>query len=90
MSKRIVIKGMTEEGKKFRPSNWAERMSGNLSTFKNHRIRYSPLLRPIIKDGYQCILLDARLKESNPALYQNILDFAQRHKLNICDEDKSL
>ena len=34
--KKIIIEGVTTEGKKFRPSDWAERMSGSLSTFKNH------------------------------------------------------
>ncbi len=85
--KKIVIQGVTESGEKFRPSDWAERMSGNLSTFRNHRIYYSPMLQPSVKDGNNCILLDPALEKSNPALYQSILDFAKTNKLKICDED---
>lgn len=90
-SRKIVIQGVTESGEKFRPSNWAERMSGKLSTFKNHRVRYSPMLRPIMKEGYHCIMLDENLKQSNPTLYNSIMEFAKKHKLRICDlEDKEI
>ncbi len=86
---KIVIHGVTESGEQFRPSDWAERMSGQLQTFKNHRILYSPLLQPIVKDGYKCVLLDPKLKESNPELYASILDFAQKNKLQICKDDET-
>ena len=84
---KIIIKGVTEEGERFRPSDWAERMSGNLSTFRNHRIYYSPLLQPIVKDGYKCVKLDPSLKTSNPELYETIMAFAKNNNLTICDED---
>ncbi len=84
---KIVIRGETEAGEKFRPSDWAERMSGNLSTFRNHRIYYSPLLQPSVKGGTKCVTLDPALKESNPTLYQSILDFAKNNNLVICKED---
>ena len=44
-SKKIIIEGVTTQGKEFRPSDWAERMSGALASFKNSRIHYSPLLQ---------------------------------------------
>lgn len=87
--KTIVIKGVTPEGEAFRPSDWAERMSGALASFKKSRIYYSPLLQPSINhDGYKCVLLDPKLKESSPHMYQSILDFAKANNLNICDEDE--
>ena len=91
--KPIVIEGITTQGKEFRPSDWAERMSGALASFKNSRIQYSPLLQPSINnEGYKCILLDPKLKESSPQIYQSILDFAKANHLKICndkDEDAS-
>jgi len=78
---KIIIQGVTESGDKFRPSDWAERVSGHLSTFKNHRIYYSPLLRPSYQQGNRCVILDPELKNTNPELYQHILDFAKSHKL---------
>jgi|SRR3989344_8507385 len=83
---RIIIEGVTESGEVFRPSNWAERMSGKLSTFKKHHLQYSPLLQPSTKNGYACVILDPQLKESNPELYQSILKFAKMNKLKICDD----
>ena len=88
-NKPIVIEGRTAQGKKFRPSDWAERMSGSLASFKNSRIRYSPLLQPSVSsEGYPCVLLDPKLKESSPQLYQSILDFAKANNLQICGEEK--
>lgn len=87
-NKTIIIEGITAQGKTFRPSDWAERMSGSLASFKNSRIRYSPLLRPSVNsEGYQCVLLDPKLKESSPLLYQSIIDFAKANNLRICGED---
>ena len=86
---KIIIEGVTEEGKEFRPSDWAERVSGNLSTFKNQRIIYSPMLRPSYRGGNRCVVLDPALKETNPELYEHILEFAKKNKLKICGEDES-
>lgn len=84
---KIIIEGVTEEGQVFRPSDWADRMSGSLSTFRNRRIIYSPQLQPIMKEGYKCVLLDPELKTTNPNLYESIMEFARVNKLKICGED---
>jgi hypothetical protein len=86
---KIVIEGITEDGQTFRPSDWAERVSGILSTFKNHRIYYSPLLRPSVQNENKCVVLDKALKDSNPALYEHILEFARKNKLKICGEEQA-
>lgn len=89
-SSRIVIQGVTDKGQKFRPSDWAERLSGSLATFKKNRILYSNLLQPTVNaEGYKCVVLDPKLKESNLALYESILEFARTNQLNICDEEKT-
>lgn len=84
---KIIIEGVTEDGQAFRPSDWAERVSGSLSTFRNHRIYYSPLLKPSIRNENSCVVLDKALKDSNPALYEHILEFARKNKLKICGEE---
>ena len=87
-SGRIIIEGVTEGGKKFRPSDWAERISGSLSTVRNRRLYYSPLLEPSTTlEGNKCVMLDPSLKDSNPKLYHSILAFAKANKLRICQED---
>lgn len=85
--KKIIIQGITDTGETFRPSDWAERMSGQLSTFHKRRIHYSPMLQPSVKDGNKCVLLDPKLKDTNPELYNSILHFAHENHLKICGED---
>jgi hypothetical protein len=86
--KKIVIEGVTTQGKTFRPSDWAERMSGTMASFKNSRIRYSPLLQPGVNhEGYKCVLLDPKLRETSPEVYQSIMDFAKANHLKICGEE---
>ncbi len=89
-NKKIIIEGITPQGKAFRPSDWAERMSGTMASFKNSRIHYSPLLQPSVNhEGYKCVLLDPKLKDSSPEVYQAILDFAKSNNLKICGEEDS-
>ena len=88
-NKTIVIEGVTTQGQTFRPTDWAERMSGTMASFKNSRIHYSPLLQPSVNhEGYKCVLLDPKLKESSPQVYQAILDFAKTNHLKICGENE--
>jgi sugar/nucleoside kinase (ribokinase family) len=81
---------VTTQGKVFRPTDWAERMSGVMASYKNSRLQYSPLLQPSTNvDGYKCVLLDPMLKESSPEVYQSIIEFARANNLKICDENTS-
>jgi hypothetical protein len=82
-TKRIIIHGVTDGGAVFRPRDWAERMSGKLSTFTKHRIRYSPMLQPCMHDGAKCVIIDPNLENTNPALFSSIINFAKNNKLKI-------
>ncbi len=82
---KILIKGITQDGVKFRPSDWAERISGNLSTFKYQRIHYSPLLYPCRIDNTNCLFVDPSLEISNSELFQQIMTFAHNNKLVVED-----
>ncbi len=80
----IVIEGVTEDGRTFRPSDWIERISGSLSTFgTDRRIRYSHYLQPQIIDGRKCLVLDPELKGVNPSAFSFLVDFAKGNKLKI-------
>jgi hypothetical protein len=86
--KQFIIEGVTETGESFRPSDWAERVSGPLATFHNHRITYSPLLKPGMKDGNKCVYVDESLKETNPEVYHQLIAFAKANKLKIGNKDE--
>lgn len=78
---KLLIKGLSHAGEVFRPSDWAERMCGNLCSFRNRRIYYSPLLRPAIVDGQRCVIVDHELAHAHPQLYSDILSFASENEL---------
>lgn len=84
----IIVEGVTQDGRKFRPSDWAERISGMLSTFGgDHRIHYSPMLRPVSLDGVKCIAVAPSLETENPQAYRLVMDFANRNNLNVYRTD---
>lgn len=84
-SKKLLIKGITESGDVFRPSDWAERMCGNLCTFRNRRMYYSPLLRPVIISGQKGVVVDPSLADSHPQLFQEIMAFAEQNALQTAE-----
>lgn len=84
-SKKLLIKGITDTGEVFRPSDWAERMCGNLCSFRNRRMYYSPLLRPVIIAGQKGVVVDLSLAASHPQLYQEILGFAEQNGLQTAE-----
>ena len=86
--KRIIIEGITENGRKFRPSDWAERMSGALSTFgRDHRIQYSPLLQPLTVNGIKCVAVDPHLKDSYPEMFAYIMRWVDMNHLKVTEVD---
>ena len=82
----FVILGETLEGKKFQPSDWAERLAGNLSTLRNRRIMYSPLLMPIVINGLKSLRVAIELKTQYPAIYNEVEDFAKKNHLSVICE----
>jgi len=86
--KKIIIEGQTHAGRKFRPSDWAERMSGALSTFgRDQRIRYSPLLQPLTIDGVKCVALDPKLQDQHPEMFHYIMGWASGNDLIVSETD---
>ena len=58
----VVIHGTTSKGKIFRPSDWAERLCGILSSFtKDNRLSYSNWVRPILVDNVRCVAVDKKI-----------------------------
>lgn len=83
---KIIIQGITSYGEVFRPSDWPERLCGRLATFRNQRVIYSALLRPGVKEGHKCVIVDIQLQTINPELYDYLLDFAKTNDLKIYQE----
>ncbi len=83
-SNEIVIQGVTTSGRTFRPSDWAERLSGSLSTFgEDHRMNYSPHVRPMTIDGVKCVIVEKVLQQKQPATFSFLMGFARDNDLRV-------
>ena len=82
----FVIQGLTNDGKPFRPSDWAERLCGVMSAFGgDHRMQYSPFVHPVTANGVRCVVVDVRLEEIEPMAYRFLLSFAKDNELKVRD-----
>ena len=82
----LIIQGITTNGRAFRPSDWAERLCGIMSTFaRDQQMRYSPFVRPMMLDGVRCVVVDAQLADVEPRAYRFLLDFAKDNELTVID-----
>ncbi|MDO5638546.1 MAG: GNAT family N-acetyltransferase [Neisseria sp.] len=82
----IVIHGTTSKGKTFRPSDWAERLCGILSSFdKGNRLSYHQWVRPMLVDKVRCVAVDKKLEEINPPMFRFLMDFAADNDLRVMD-----
>jgi Protein of unknown function (DUF3579) len=78
----IVIQGITESGRAFRPSDWSERLCGMMSVFSEDRhLSYSPYLKPVVSAGLSCVVVDRKLETLDPAAFQFLMDFARDNEL---------
>ena len=83
---RIVIQGVTLAGRAFRPSDWADRLCGIMSSFGgDNQMRYSPHVRPMRLDGVTCVVVEPKLKDIEPRAYRFLLDFANDNELVVID-----
>ncbi|HEY4375368.1 MAG TPA: DUF3579 domain-containing protein [Burkholderiales bacterium] len=80
----FVIIGTTLDGKRFRPSDWADRLAGVMCSFGgDNRMAYSPFCYPISSAGVACVVVDVRLKEIEPMAYNFLLNFAKDNELQM-------
>jgi hypothetical protein len=83
---RIIIEGVTLQGRAFRPSDWAERLCGVMSTFgHDQQMRYSRYVRPVLLDGVRCVVVEPALSDIEPRAYRFLLDFASDNELVVID-----
>lgn len=84
----IFILGLTEDGRRFRPSDWAERLAGVMAQFRpggastQHRpLSYSPWCVPTVLDGVKCVVVSRALREHEPMAWNFVTNFARDNQL---------
>lgn len=81
---KIVIKGVTTDGRKFRPSDWAQRLATAVGTLTpGRRIKYHPKVHISLIDGVNCVIVSNELKDEEPMLYAFLIEFAESNHLDI-------
>lgn len=84
LPENFVIVGLTQDGRRFRPSDWAERLCGIMSAFgADQRMTYSPYVRPGFYAGEKCVFVAARLYELEPMAYNFLAGFAADNDLKV-------
>lgn len=87
----FFIQGITTDGKKFRPSDWSERLAGVMACFgpgasgPNARLKYSLYVRPTMLGDLKCVILDSRLRDIEPMAFDFVLNFAKDNNLVVTE-----
>jgi hypothetical protein len=91
--RQFYIHGTTLDGRTFRPSDWAERLAGAMSSFRpggssggiSAFIGYSPYCVPQVVDGVRCVLVNEALKGIEPMAWDFVMNFARDNNLQVAE-----
>ncbi len=91
--RQYYIQGLTLEGRTFRPSDWAERLAGAMSSFRpgggkggiGSFIGYSPYCVPQVIDGVKCVLVNEALRGIEPMAWDFVMNFARDNQLQVAE-----
>lgn len=90
-SKEVFIQGMTQDGKTFRPSDWAERLAGVMSQFRpggvqpGSHLSYSPWCIPTTMGGIKCVVVHRDLRDYEPMAWDFVMNFAKDNNLQVAE-----
>lgn len=91
--RELFIQGITRSGRTFRPSDWAERLAGALSSFRpggarhgpGAHIGYSPYCVPRVIDNVKCVIVNEALRDIEPMAWDFVMNFARDNELQVVE-----
>ena len=91
--RQFHIRGLTHEGRTFRPSDWAERLAGAMASFRPGGgaggiaayIGYSPYCVPQVVDGVKCVRVSEALRGIEPMAWDFVMNFARDNGLQVAE-----
>ncbi|MEN9688092.1 MAG: hypothetical protein RI998_89 [Pseudomonadota bacterium] len=92
-SNEVIILGMTQSGQTFRPSDWAERLAGVMSSIRpggaipGDHLSYSPWCVPNTLNGQKCVVVNTDIREANVMAWDFLMGFAKDNKLQLIKPD---
>jgi len=92
-AQEIFIQGITQDGRTFRPSDWAERLAGALSSFRpgggqagiGAHIGYSPYCVPTVINGVKCVIVNSELRDFEPMAWDFVINFGKDNHLEMSE-----
>lgn len=82
-----LIKGQTADGRKFRPSDWCDRLVGSIALYaREESDLYNEITDSVCltdRDGFKGLVMDNKLKKIEPMLFRFLKSFAEDNKLKI-------
>ena len=94
-SKQFFIQGITQDGKTFRPSDWAERLAGVMSQFRpggavpGSHLSYSEWCLPtsmMTEHGdTKCVVVHTDLRDDHPMAWDFVMNFAKDNGLQVVE-----
>ncbi len=90
-AKEVFIQGVTQDGKTFRPSDWADRLAGVMSQFRpggpqpGSHLSYSPWCVPTVINGVKCVVVHRDLRDAEPMAWDFVLNFARDNNLQVAE-----
>jgi hypothetical protein len=90
-AKEVFIQGITQDGRTFRPSDWAERLAGVMSSFRpggaqpGSHLSYSPWCVPTVINGIKCVIVNRELRDAEPMAWDFCMNFAKDNDLQVSE-----
>ena len=90
-AKQVFILGLTKDGRTFRPSDWAERLAGVMSSFRpggaqpGSHLSYSPWCVPMVVNGIKCVVVNRELRDYEPMAWDFVINFARDNNLQMAE-----
>ena len=90
--REFIIKGLTQDGRTFRPSDWAERLAGAMSSFRPGAggragigafIGYSPYCVPTSVGEVKAVIVNEALRDIEPMAWDFVVNFARDNNLQM-------
>jgi Protein of unknown function (DUF3579) len=89
--REYFIQGLTQDGRAFRPSDWAERLASAMSCFRpgggaggiGAFIGYSPYCVPTVVGGVKCVIVNEALRGIEPMAWDFVMNFARDNQLQL-------
>ena len=85
----FLIVGVTADERRFRPSDWADRLAGVMSAFQppgrasTARFQYSPYALPVRFAAWSGVRVDPALRQVEPMALDFLMNFARDNDLMV-------